>query len=104
MKFLEWKRDKWNSTQGSYLKYDKLEHLLLGFIGLLATLIFIPAGIWIDLGFWILIGTTWEIIDGTFTYDGIHIQGFSWKDLIADCFGFILAIIVYSIYINLLTY
>jgi len=100
MKFLPWNKDKWNSEQGSFIKYDKVEHMLLGFIGLSATL-FIGGRLWLNLLMWIVIGISWEMKDGLFTYDGTHIQGFSWKDLIADCFGFIAAIIIYSIYNNL---
>lgn len=107
MKFLDWDLDKWNSKQGSWIPYDKLEHFLLGFIGLLVTMIIIlytsdRDGISIHnfyaIFIWVMVGFLWEVKDGLFSYDGIHIQGFSWKDFIADCFGFIAAIVVYFLW------
>ena len=98
MKFLKWSDDRWKSEQGSILKYDKLEHFLLGFIGLFSTLFFFSyIGFWYCLIIWESLGIGWEIKDGLFTYDGKHIQGFSWKDLLADNYGFMAAVITWSV-------
>jgi len=108
MKFLEWKTDKWLSEQGSVFKYDKLEHFLLSIIGttFLFLLFLAGANLFVDLNsimyspttlvflFFIssLVGLIWEIKDGIVPYDGTHIQGFSWKDLIADTAGVFLTV------------
>jgi len=95
MKFLKWSDDNFRSTQGSYLAYDKLEHFLLGFLGLCVTLFFFD--FLSSIIVWLSLGIAWEIKDGLLTYDGKNVQGFSWGDLIADCLGFVLAIILYTI-------
>jgi len=96
MKFLKWSDDKWHSLQGSYLLSDKAEHFYLALIGSLTTLFFLPLVTTVLI--WIAIGTAWEAKDGLFTYDGKHIQGFSWKDLIADIFGIVAAIIIHTVF------
>lgn len=96
IKFVKWSDDRWKSEQGSIIKYDKLEHFILGFIGLFVTLI-LGAAFWLSLAIWVTVGFGYELKDGTVPYDAKHIQGFSWKDFIADCLGFILAIIVWAI-------
>jgi len=108
MKFLNWKDDKWLSEQGSILRYDKLEHLILGFVGFWILFIlclafvnaFYPARSLVKVialfvaGMSFVVATAWEIKDGTVPYDGIHIQGFSWKDLIAGSVGIVFAYIL----------
>ena len=93
MKFIGWSDDHWKSKQGSYMEYDKLEHFLLGFIGFMLTSLLLPL-MW-NIIIWELIAIGWEVKDGLLTYDGKNIQGFSWKDLLADNYGFALAIIIY---------
>ena len=97
MKIKPWSEDKWFSTSGTIIKYDKVEHLILGFIGLFVTLLLIP-----EIGgcifIWEVIALAWEAKDGFFPYgpDG-KIEGFSIKDFIADNAGFIIAIALYFI-------
>ncbi len=84
MKFLPWNKDDWLSKQGSILPFDKLEHFILAFVGAL----FLPS--------WIvsIVSVLWEIKDGMIPYDGVNVQGFSWKDLIADFAGIALAMLL----------
>lgn len=88
MKFLEWKKDRWFSREGSILPYDKVEHSLLAFSGVLLLSFFIPFTNYLPIEtnqmFIRTLGVIWEIINGTIAYDGINVQGFSWKDLIAN--------------------
>jgi len=95
MKFLSWNKDKWGSEQGSILKEDKLEHFLLAIMGTSFMLS-------LNLGFYALLvmfilGLGWEIYNGIVPWDKIHIQGFSFKDLLADIFGIIASGLVYLI-------
>lgn len=82
-KFLPWKYDKWNSTDGSILRHDKLEHVIrdgalfwgLGKLG-------VPAE-------WRFVATTsfavaWEIRDG---FAWRKTDGYSHKDLLAGVAG-----------------
>ncbi len=86
MKFLPWKQDKWLSKQGSILPYDKLEHFILALIGAY----FLP---YLAVA---VISVLWEIKDGVVPYDDEgHIQGFSFKDLIADFAGIAVIVVIY---------
>ena len=85
-KFLAWDRDDWISTQGTILKYDKLEHLLLALIGVLICVYLINLELFFSLALMFLIGIAWEIRDGLIKNG----QGFSRKDLIADFIGIVL--------------
>ena len=85
-KFLAWDRDDWISTQGTILKYDKLEHLLLALIGVLICVYFLKIEALLSLSLILLLGIAWEIKDGLIK-DG---QGFSRKDLIADFIGILM--------------
>ncbi|KPJ96627.1 MAG: hypothetical protein AMJ53_00070 [Gammaproteobacteria bacterium SG8_11] len=96
MKFLGWTDDKWLSKNGSIIQYDKLEHLLLAAFGsILGIFIFnfpiLPVILVLE-----ILGILWEIKDGVVPYDkekGL-IEGFSWKDFIADNAGILLGLIV----------
>jgi hypothetical protein len=91
MKFEKWSDDKWLSKNGTILPYDKLEHFFLGTLGLL--ICFYLLGFSLTLSFVILelLGIAWEIKDGIVPYDDKgNIEGFSWKDLIADNIGFLI--------------
>lgn len=107
MKFLDWNKDKWKSTNGTIIRYDKLEHFLLAFIGLLITYMvtyYFEADLNIyvyEFVVWELIGIGYEIYNGCVAYDGVHIEGFSSKDLLADNYGFIAAVIVFLISLRL---
>lgn len=102
IKFLPWHLDKWLSQQGSLLPYDKLEHFLLAFIGIfIFNRVFnwsIKTGIIVAL----LLGIGWEIKDGILPYDWERglIQGFSWKDLIADVTGIFTGVIFIAAFIR----
>lgn len=95
MKFLDWNKDKWGSCQGSILEKDKLEHFLLAIFGTLLLLGFNFGALGVIL--MILLGVGWEIYNGLVPYDKINIQGFSYKDLIADIFGIITGILLFLI-------
>jgi len=86
-KFLAWNQDEWFSTQGSILKYDKLEHLLLSVIGVLICVYLFKFELLFSLAIIFLLGIAWEIKDGLIKNG----QGFSRKDLIADFVGIMLA-------------
>jgi hypothetical protein len=84
MKFLAWNEDEWLSKHGSVLPYDKLEHFILAFAGCQFLPVIVVA----------VVSIAWEIKDGLLPYDDVHIQGFSWKDLIADFAGIALAMLI----------
>ena len=95
MKFKKWSDDRWLSRSGSILRYDKLEHFLLGGIGIFVTLYWVGFSLLMSLIIWEILGTVWEIKDGLVPYDKEgNIEGFSWKDLIADNVGFLAGFIV----------
>lgn len=92
--FKPWHKDKWLSKSGTVIKYDKLEHLIL------ATLLFwfwnaMPILWWCAAGITWWIGFVWEVKDGIHAYDGINVEGFSWKDLIANTAGIALGYLIY---------
>ena len=88
--FLNWHEDSFFTKQGSILRYDKLEHAILGFAGMVfAKYIFNLSGIqlyaitWI---IWNLIGVIWEIYQLVAKKQLIQI-----KDIAANNIGFILS-------------
>ena len=87
-KYQKWADDEWDSQEGSILKYDKLEHFILGFVGYLITRFFLDLH-W-NILLWEVIGTGWEIKDS-------FVTRFSPKDLAADNYGFFFAEIVYQV-------
>ena len=106
MKFLPWQEDLWLSKQGNFLTFDKLEHLLIALVGLILLHSFAPllqqlpivgfifptSLLW-QMMFIRLLGISREIYDGLFPYDRKRnlVQGWSWKDLIANEAGISLA-------------
>lgn len=82
-KFLPWKYDRWNSTDGFILKSDKAEHAIrdgaifwaLGKTNLVGQYRF---------GLTTILATGWEIRDG---FAWRKTDGFSWKDLAAGMAG-----------------
>jgi len=93
-KFLAWNLDDWFSTQGSVLKYDKLEHLILSMVGVLAFVYILKIEIFLSLALIFLLGISWEIRDGL-VKNG---QGFSRKDLIANFIGIIFAYYIFILF------
>ena len=110
MKFLPWEKDRWNSENGSYLRYDKLEHFILGFAGLFVTwfagLVFsAPAGFYpLTILIWLGIAALYEMYNGYIPYVGKLIEGFSWKDLMAGAAGIFAAAAVFSVLARLWFY
>jgi len=89
-KFLSWDKDEWFSTQGTILKFDKLEHLFLAVIGVLILVYLLKFELSLSFALIFLLGITWEIRDGLIKNG----QGFSKKDLIADFVGIIIAYLI----------
>jgi VanZ family protein len=92
--FVSWKDDSFFTKQGSILKYDKLEHAILGFLGMLLThYLFRLSGIqyyflaWL---IWNLIGIIWESYQYLVQKQSIQI-----KDIAANNIGFFLSIIFF---------
>lgn len=116
MKWLPWKQDRWLSEHAYFLKYDKLEHLLSALFG---TSVLFQAYAWVlekfgdalivtsmlsDTWFWVpaittLIGVGKEMWDGLYPYNGVDIQGFSVKDLIANEVGILFGCL-FSLHFN----
>ena len=93
-KFLPWNQDQWLSTQGTVIKYDKLEHFLLSVLGVVLLVYIFNLEILFSSALLFLIGIVWEIRDGVIKNG----QGFSKKDLIADFLGIILSHIIKMIF------
>lgn len=97
MKFLPWKDDDWFSRNGCFVPYDKAEHFLREtftmFIGLFV--------LSIDTVLWILIvevfGILYEMYNGYVPPINGKVEGFSWKDLIANNAGIAFMTILYFI-------
>jgi len=88
MKFLPWSEDYWLSTEGKLLPWDKLEHFAAAFLGVWLGISLLGVDRELVLYLAIVAGVAWEIKDGLVPYsDEGLIQGFSWKDLIADAVG-----------------
>jgi hypothetical protein len=92
-KFLPWNRDQWFSKQGTLIKYDKLEHLLLAVLGVVLLVYIFDQEILFSSAVIFMIGIIWEIRDGLITNG----QGFSKKDLISDFIGILSASILIAI-------
>lgn len=91
MKFEKWSDDKWLSKNGTILPYDKLEHFFLGALGLLIFIYLLSLSLIVSLVILESLGIAWEIKDGLIPYDKEgNVEGFSWKDLIADNAGFLI--------------
>lgn len=97
--------DSWLTTQGTIIRYDKLEHCVVYLIG---TLVGLYVGQWMDsmaFQIWwrrglLVFGVLWEVKDGFIGYvkwgwwGG---DGFSWRDLVANVIGIILGTFIYLV-------
>lgn len=108
MRFLPLKNDHIYSRHGNVLLYDKLEHGILAFIGVLLMAVFSPsvfqtpspitafftASISGQVMFVRLLGIAKEICDAFIPYDRSkgYVQGWSWVDLLANELGMWLAV------------
>lgn len=89
-------KDKWASTDGAFLKYDKIEHLFgsLLLFWFLAFLYLSTAESAIGA---LLAGICWEFKDGHLPYEKwgwIGGEGFSIKDVVANSAGIALGILI----------
>lgn len=101
MKFKNWSDDKWLSKNGSILPYDKPEHFLLGALGMFICIYLIGLSLIISIIIMEILGIGWEIKDGLVPYNKEgNIEGFSWKDLIADNVGFLIGFLFISLLFN----
>lgn len=101
MKFKKWSDDKWLSRNGSILPYDKLEHFLLGALGMLICISWIGLPLITSLIILEILGIGWEIKDGLVPYgQKEEIDGFSWKDLIADNVGFLFGFLIRLLFLR----
>lgn len=103
MRFLPLKDDPIYSRHGNVLLYDKLEHAVLAFIGVMLMAVFSPsvfqtpspitafftASISGQVMFVRLLGIAKEIWDAFIPYDKSrgYVQGWSWVDLLANELG-----------------
>jgi VanZ family protein len=92
--FLRWQDDSFLSKNGTILPYDKLEHAILGFLGMILSRYLLNvdglqmfALLWL---IWNLIGIIWEI------YQLLAIKHLiQLKDIAANNIGFLLAVFFY---------
>ena len=101
MKFLAWSEDKWLSKEGNVLPYDKVEHFLYAFFGVIVQFFLVspyilnnpsPAGLFISANLFSIsmfirtLGILRELYDSVVPYHFTprRVQGWSWKDLIAN--------------------
>ncbi len=91
-----WREDSFLSTNGTILKYDKLEHALLGLFGMMVTLLWLkPVGIQPIILFWLgwnLVGLLWEIFQVFVQNQKLEI-----KDIAANNIGFVLAGLAFGV-------
>ena len=86
IKILHWKDDRWLSRHGNILPWDKAEHFIRDSV----IVFFFQIWTWPITAFFIALwfNVTWEVKDGIRPYDDFgHVQGFSFKDLIAGMLG-----------------
>jgi len=96
-RFKRWQQDSFFSRNGTILRYDKLEHFLLGFIGVLATLLILKVAtgqafvlVWLA---WNVLGIFWEFIQ--FVTRNYRAEP---KDVVANNLGFLLAGLLYFVF------
>lgn len=85
MRFLPWRDDFWFSKEGSFLPFDKLEHLILGIVGGYLMTLFYGWGSALFIGSLVAVG--WEFRDSFSNW-------WSWKDLISGIGGLIIGIMI----------
>ena len=87
-----WSEDSWFTKQGVIIKYDKIEHAVLG--GCLAVAVYAISRSWISTFVWsTTLNCLWEIKDGFLEWERfgwIGGDGFSWKDFIASEVGILI--------------
>ncbi len=92
--FKPWHEDSFLSGNGTLLRYDKLEHLILAFIAMAVTSQFISFkniqvfGLWFL--FWNGVGMLWEVFQRLFLK---HLM--EPKDIAANNAGFVLTLFFY---------
>jgi uncharacterized protein YfiM (DUF2279 family) len=98
-RMLDWEQDKWNSTNGHFSKYDKVEHCI-GSAGLTFSLIHL-IGEKKGVNYSLLAGFLWEVKDGFVSwekYGELGGEGFSSKDFLADILGVFIGWSFYKLY------
>ncbi|NOX87979.1 MAG: hypothetical protein GXO77_03060 [Calditrichaeota bacterium] len=89
-----WRHDSFLTRNGTILQYDKLEHSIIAFGGMLITLLYFkPVALQVALFIWLIwngIGLLWELFQFIVKNNSVEI-----KDVAANNVGFILAIFVF---------
>lgn len=94
-RWVKWSDDRWLSTQGAILHYDKLEHAIVSAVLTLIAMTFMPLVVACLVV--LFLGSLWEWKDSIMPYEKygwIGGEGWSWKDLIADSIGILIVLIV----------
>ena len=84
-----WADDRWSSRGGAFIPYDKVEHFLAHFFGLLG-LVWLGADKLESMYFLSVAGLLWEVKDGLLPWEtagALGGDGFSWRDLCANLLG-----------------
>lgn len=104
VKYLPWSEDHWTSERGSLLRWDKPEHFLIAALGTISPfllskinyLMFLSGHYYVAAFFTLIIGFFWERRNGKVPYGKTgKIEGFSWKDIIANMAGVLFALGLY---------
>lgn len=92
--FMEWSKDSFLSKNGTILPYDKLEHAILAFIGMLISrYVFKLDGTQIFFLLWLIwnvIGILWEVYQLVFLKQLIQL-----KDIVANNVGIVLSFFLF---------
>ncbi|RLD13217.1 hypothetical protein DRI50_07585 [candidate division KSB1 bacterium] len=97
-RFKRWRQDSFFSRNGTILKFDKLEHFLLGFAGVFVTLLLLKTN---SLQIFILVWLVWNVIGLTWEFMQFVSRDYfaEPKDVLANNIGFLLAGLVYYLFI-----
>lgn len=96
MKWKRWDMDRWGSRHGSLIPWDKLEHLIRETILTAGLLLAFGGTSWVYLPV-VAFGLLYEVYNGIVPYDGYAVEGFSFKDELANLGGIALGTLIYHL-------